>query len=122
NKIITGSFRVGVSKTLVIKALAQHFSVEPAMMAHRLMGTWAPTPEAFLALAHEESILQNPAQPYPFFLANPVPEDFFETQISTDYQAEWKWDGIRCQLIKRMGQVILWSRGEDLLTDRFPEI
>lgn len=122
NKILTGSFRVGVSKTLVIRALAQHFEAEPAVMAHRLMGTWQPTPDNFLALGHEDSLLENPAQPYPFFLANAVAEDFFDAEQPADFQAEWKWDGIRCQLIKRMGQLILWSRGEDLLTDRFPEI
>ena len=35
---------------------------------------------------------------------------------------EWKYDGIRAQLVKRAGQVWLWSRGEELMTDRFPEV
>jgi hypothetical protein len=39
-----------------------------------------------------------------------------------DWQAEWKWDGIRAQVIKRQDHVFMWSRGEDLITERFPEI
>lgn len=122
NKLITGSFRVGVSKTLVIRALAQHFDVGPAVMAHRLMGSWVPSAVAFEALAHEGSMLDTPARPYPFFLASPMPDDFMDGERVEDFLVEWKWDGIRCQLIKRLGQVVLWSRGEDLLTDRFPEV
>lgn len=67
-------------------------------------------------------MLENPARPYPFYLASPLPDEFFAAEHAEEFQAEWKWDGIRCQLIKRLGQVILWSRGEDLLTDRFPEV
>lgn len=122
NKLITGSFRVGVSKTLVIKALAQLHNAEQAAMAHRLMGVWEPTAEAMLALQHPADMLENPARPYPFFLANQLPADMMQPDTAHLYQAEWKWDGIRSQLIKRQGQVIIWSRGEDLLTDRFPEI
>lgn len=122
NKLITGSFRVGVSKTLVVKALSQIHDVEAAVMAHRLMGTWEPSGAAFLALAEPGSAAENPSRPYPFFLANPLPPEIMETEAPNAFQAEWKWDGIRCQLIRRQGQVILWSRGEDLLTDRFPEI
>ncbi len=122
NKLITGSFRVGVSKTLVVKALSQIHDVEAAVMAHRLMGTWEPTATAFLGLAEPGSAAENPSRPYPFFLANPLPPEVMEQELPEAFQAEWKWDGIRCQLIRRQGQVILWSRGEDLLTDRFPEI
>jgi DNA ligase 1 len=65
---------------------------------------------------------ENPAKPFPFFLANPLPPELMDEESAAHYQAEWKWDGIRSQMICRQGQVIIWSRGEDLLTDRFPEI
>ena len=128
NKLITGSFRIGVARTLVIRALAGAAGVEQAVMAHRVMGSWEPTGAGFLQLiegANEAEI----ARPYPFFLASPI-----ETKLSPgqhpgevlgeigEWQAEWKWDGIRAQLIRRGGAVMIWSRGDDMVTDAFPEI
>ncbi|WP_309396090.1 ATP-dependent DNA ligase [Cerasicoccus maritimus] len=123
NKLITGGFRVGVSRTLVTRALAEHAGIERAVMEHRLMGAWRPSAEAFERLLSEEDDGEaSAAQPYPFFLAYPLegaPADLGEP---ADWRAEWKWDGIRAQLIKRQGQVMLWSRGEEMIAERFPEV
>ncbi|HKK17261.1 MAG TPA: ATP-dependent DNA ligase, partial [Opitutales bacterium] len=120
NKLITGGFRVGVSKTLVNRALAEVAGVEPPIMAHRLMGDWQPKPENYRKLFEPESGQDDPARPYPFCLAYPLddkdPESLGPVE---DWQIEWKWDGIRAQLIKRGGEVLLWSRGEELVGDQF---
>ncbi len=122
NKLITGAFRVGVSRRLVVRALAELASVEPAVMEHRLMGNWQPSPEAFARLLSEDEGEANPARPYPFYLASPLEGGAEALGDIADWQAEWKWDGIRAQLIRRSGLVILWSRGEDIVSERFPEI
>ncbi|MFU8848885.1 MAG: ATP-dependent DNA ligase [Opitutales bacterium] len=123
NKLITGGFRVGVSQALVNRALAEVAGVEPAVMAHRLMGDWQPKPESYRALFEPESGRDDPARPYPFCLAYPLdgpgPEALGPL---SDWQLEWKWDGIRAQLIKRGGEVLLWSRGEELVGAQFPEV
>jgi DNA ligase-1 len=122
NKLITGEFRVGVSQRLVIRALAEASQVDAATIAHRLMGDWEPTPEFFTRLCAEAPADADVSRPYPFFLAHPLdgaPADLGERG---EWQVEWKWDGIRSQLIRRAGQTFLWSRGEELVTDRYPEI
>lgn len=123
NKLITGGFRVGVSHTLVTAALAEIAGVEPAVMAHRLMGTWQPTPAAYQALFFGEVRDDQSAKPYPFCLAYPLDDDA-KSKLGdvSDWQIEWKWDGIRAQLIKRGGEVVLWSRGEEMVTEQFPEV
>ncbi len=122
HKLIMGEFRVGVARTLVARALANVAGVPPEIMAHRLMGQWAPTAEDFGRLLAPSSAEADPGQPYPFFLAHPLAGDPRELGPVEEWQAEWKWDGIRAQLLRRQDQTVLWSRGEDLLTDRFPEI
>jgi len=123
NKLITGALRVGVSKRLVTRALAEVAGVEPGLVAHRLMGRWQPTEERFSALvAAEDADDPDPATPYPFFLASPLEDEPATLGDASDWHAEWKWDGIRAQLIRRRGEHFLWSRGEDLLNGRFPEI
>ncbi len=128
NKLITGNFRVGVARTLVIRALASVANIEPAVMAHRVMGSWKPTAEDFQRLMSGEIHSFQVAKPYPFFLASPI-----ETKIKkgesldalgdiNEWQAEWKWDGIRAQLIHRSGETLVWSRGDEMVTDGFPEI
>jgi DNA ligase-1 len=124
NKLISGSFRVGVSQLLVIRALSQLSEIPTDIIAQRLMGEWQPTGEFFARLlAQELGADETPvARPYPFHLAHQVdfpPEELGEIGA---WQAEWKWDGIRAQVIKRQNQVFMWSRGEDLITERFPEI
>ena len=122
NKLLTGEFRVGVSHTLVVRALAQVASLPPAVVEHRLMGTWEPSADAFRSLVGPEGPGDDPSRPYPFCLASPL-EDPVETLGPRDeWLVEWKWDGIRAQLIHRDGQLFLWSRGEELITQRFPEI
>ena len=122
NKIVTGEFRVGASATLVVRALAQAAGVAPAEMAHRLMGDWPPTAEFLRSLLSGEAGEAVVSRPYPFFLASPLDEDPATLGPREEWLAEWKWDGIRAQLVRRGGGVFLWSRGEELVTDRFPEI
>jgi DNA ligase-1 len=123
NKLITGGFRVGVSQTIVSAALADLAGVEPAVMAHRLMGTWEPTPTAYRSLFSGESTGDAPAKPYPFCLAYPLDDAARESLGAVaDWQIEWKWDGIRAQLIKRGGEIVIWSRGEAMVTEQFPEV
>lgn len=123
NKLITGGFRVGVSKTLVNRALAEMADVEPAIMAHRLMGDWQPTSDNFMALFQSDSAQDDSARPYPFCLAYPLDDKTPESLGDVaDWQIEWKWDGIRAQLIKRGSEVLLWSRGEELVGQQFPEV
>ncbi len=123
NKLITGSFRVGVAQTLVARALASVAGVEPSIMAHRLMGRWQPTVEDFQRiLGTGEAKGGEVARPYPFFLASPLEGEPAAMGDLSEWQVEWKWDGIRAQLIKREGEVLLWSRGDEMVNDTFPEI
>jgi DNA ligase-1 len=122
NKIITGEFRVGVSATLVIRAVAQVAGVPQAVMAHRVMGDWAPSAAFFQGLLAPETTESDTSRPYPFFLASPLEQPVETLGERRDWLAEWKWDGIRAQLVRRRGSVYLWSRGEELITERFPEI
>jgi DNA ligase 1 len=122
NKLITGSFRVGASQRLVIRALAEVSGVEEGVIAHRIMGAWEPRAEFFSRLVAPDTKDADVSRPYPFFLAYPLegePADLGEIQ---EWLAEWKWDGIRAQLIRRAGRTFLWSRGEELLAGRFPEV
>jgi DNA ligase-1 len=122
NKLLTGAFRVGVSQTLVVRALAEVAGVTAADVSHRLMGTWSPTADFFQSLIASETSDADLTRPYPFCLAHPLDGLPVELGNLSDWQAEWKWDGIRAQLIRRQGLVSIWSRGEELITDRFPEL
>ncbi|MBP6786027.1 MAG: ATP-dependent DNA ligase [Candidatus Promineofilum sp.] len=123
NKLITGGFRVGVSQRLLTRALAESAALPDTLVAHRLMGTWEPTTEFYAMLIHPEEQAEEVAgRPYPFFLAYPLeaaPETLGDL---AEWQVEWKWDGIRAQLIRREGEIYLWSRGEELVTERYPEV
>ncbi|MBC3954955.1 ATP-dependent DNA ligase [Pseudomonas triticifolii] len=132
-KLITGSFRVGVSKLLVTRALASLADIDSKRVAQRLVGytdlSHRPSAERYLKLIAAESEdehAQRGGQPYPFFLAHSLqqPADQFEELLGPagQWQVEWKWDGIRAQLVKRDGRLWIWSRGEELVTDRFPEL
>ena len=122
NKLLTGEFRVGVSHTLVVRAVSQVAALPPAVVEHRLMGTWEPSADAFTMLVGPEGPADDPSRPYPFCLASPLEDPVETLGPREDWLVEWKWDGIRAQLIHRGGQVFLWSRGEELITERFPEI
>ena len=122
NKLISGGFRVGVSQQLVTRALSDVGGIEPAIVAHRLMGEWEPSPTLFTRLLAEDPGDSDSSRPYPFFLAHALDEPVESLGALSEWQVEWKWDGIRCQLIRRNGQTFLWSRGEELVTKRYPEI
>ena len=122
NKLLTGAFRVGVAKLLVTRALAQVASLPRTVLAHRLMGSVQPGAAWYRGLIAVEGARDDRSRPYPFYLASPL--DGAPSQLGPleDWLVEWKWDGIRGQLIRRGGEVFLWSRGEELITERFPEL
>jgi DNA ligase-1 len=122
NKLITGAFRVGVSQQLVTRALAQVSGREQAVIAHRLMGDWQPTPAFYEQLIAADQSDANVSRPYPFFLAHPLADPPASLGDVAQWQAEWKWDGIRSQLIHRASRLFLWTRGEELVTERYPEL
>jgi DNA ligase-1 len=122
NRIITGEFRVGASATLAIRALAQVAGVPPATMAHRVMGDWPPTEGFFSEILTGAPAEPAPSRPYPFFLASPLESPAESLGPREEWLAEWKWDGIRAQIVRRGGETFVWSRGEELLAGRFPEL
>lgn len=122
NKLLTGEFRVGVSQNLVVRAIAAVSGVDAAVIAHRLMGDWQPTPEFAKELLAPDTKDADISRPYPFCLAYPLEGAVEDLGDIREWQAEWKWDGIRAQLIRRQWRTFLWSRGEELITDRFPEL
>jgi DNA ligase 1 len=122
NKILTGSFRLGVSQQLIVRALANVYTLDANIIAHRLMGHWDPEtvdPDFFLITNEQEVHL---TRPYPFCLAYPLDITPEELGSCAEWSAEWKWDGIRGQLVKRQDMITLWSRGEEMVNDRFPEL
>lgn len=122
NKLLTGELRVGVSQTLVVRALAGVAGVDTDVMTHRLMGQWTPSGDAFLALMAPDAVADQGPRPYPFCLAYPLDQEVEALGQRGAWQAEWKWDGIRAQLIRRASRTHLWSRGEEVITGRFPEV
>ncbi len=120
-KLLTGGLRIGVSQNLVVQALSKQFEIESSVVAHRLTGNWKPGTSTFQQLLLETNFDDNLSKPYPFFLAHPVekPENLGQP---AEWSAEWKWDGIRSQLVKRGDQFFVWSRGEELITDKFPDL
>jgi DNA ligase-1 len=122
NKLITGAFRVGASARLVERALALASGVPEGAIAHRLMGGWEPTPEFFVRLVAADVRDTDVSRPYPFYLAYPLEGPVESLGEPGEWLAEWKWDGIRSQLIRRAGRTYLWSRGDELLSGGFPEV
>ena len=122
NKLITGGFRVGVSQPLVIRALARVSGLSEGVIAHRLSGNWTPDAQSWTTLIAEQTADTDVSRPYPFYLAYALEEEIETLGEPHEWQVEWKWDGIRAQLVRRAGRCYLWSRGEELVTDRFPEI
>ena len=132
NKILTGSFRVGVSQSLIIKALSEISGLSTQVLTHRIMGNWDPATFSYSQLMQEEDGSEDISRPYPFYLAYAIQETSDQTKTAEEislslgdtanWQAEWKWDGIRAQAIQRSGEIFIWSRGEDLATDKFPEL
>jgi DNA ligase-1 len=127
-KMLTGELRLGVSQTLVVRALAEAATLPATTIAARLMGDWTPAASWYQRLIAPEVTDDDLSRPLPFCLASPL-EGSVTPQTLHDqlgerglWQVEWKWDGIRAQIVKRAGQAHLWSRGEELITRRFPEV
>ena len=122
NKLLTGGFRMGVAQGLMTRALASASGQPEAQVAQALMGDWDPATTPFAALTGTARTTGPDARPYPFALASPLEDPPEALGDPADWQAEWKWDGIRAQIVARPGAFAIWSRGEDLVTSRFPEL
>ncbi len=122
NKLLGGSFRLGISSQGMINAIAKHFDLESTAVAHAIMGDWQIGEIAFDDLIHGTYTDTQLSKPYPFCLAYALEKEPESLGDITHWQAEYKWDGIRGQLIKRQDQLFIWSRGEELVTDQFPEL
>lgn len=122
NKIITGGFRIGVSQKLMTRALSKSTGIDEDILAYKLMGNWTPDTTTFQKLIIETNEEDYLSKPYPFYLAYAV-EDNFQEDLDNikDWSFEHKWDGIRSQVIIRNNEVFVWSRGEELVTDKYPE-
>ena len=124
-KLLTGELRLGVSQTLVVRALARAVNLPTTTIAARLMGDWTPSAAWFDSLSTSGLTADDLSRPYPFYLASPLEAQMDVVDTLGDlalWQIEWKWDGIRAQLVKREGVTHVWSRGDELITRRFPEI
>jgi DNA ligase-1 len=121
NKMMMGGYRMGVSQKLMVRALSKHTGKEEAELAHRLMGNWDPQEVTFESLILEKKKADDLSKPYPFYLAYQLEGAPQDLGTPDEWLAERKWDGIRGQLVVRGGQHFVWSRGEELVTDKFPE-
>jgi DNA ligase-1 len=121
NKLLTGNFRIGVSQKMIVNALVKTVQLGSSVIAHRISGNWDPSTTSFDDLLSERSTTIDFSKPYPFYLAYAVDTNVNDLGPEDEWQAEWKWDGIRGQLIKRNNEIFVWSRGEELMTDKFPE-
>ncbi|MDX2192771.1 MAG: ATP-dependent DNA ligase [Gemmatimonadales bacterium] len=122
NKLITGAFRVGVSDGLVVRAIAEASGVDADAIRHRLMGAWEPGADWWTRLVTPATEDMDWSRPYPFCLAQPLDGAPDALGDAAGWLAEWKWDGIRAQVVRRRGRTVLWSRGEERLAGRFPEV
>lgn len=120
-KLITGSFRIGVSQKLMTRALSKAENVDEDALAYKLMGNWDPNKITFQELILDEQNSDYLSKPYPFYLAYPIEGDVSNLGNPEDWSVEHKWDGIRSQTIIRENEIFLWSRGEELVTDKYPE-
>ncbi|MGB3591740.1 MAG: ATP-dependent DNA ligase [Nonlabens sp.] len=121
NKIMTGGFRIGVSQKLMTRALAQSTGIDKDVLAHKLMGSWTGENTTFQELVYQDNEIAMRGKPYPFYLAYGIEEDASELGDVHEWSVEHKWDGIRSQSIIRSGELFVWSRGEELVTDKYPE-
>ncbi|PQJ31752.1 ATP-dependent DNA ligase [Nonlabens arenilitoris] len=121
NKIMTGGFRIGVSQKLMTRALSQATGIDQDILAHKLMGSWTGENTTFQELIYEDNEVAMRGKPYPFYLAYAVEGVITDLGDVTQWSAEHKWDGIRSQTIIRSGELFVWSRGEELVTDKYPE-
>lgn len=122
NKLLTGALRIGVSRALVIRALSEVTGIDRAVLSQRLMGKWHPRDRSYADIITPQGKGKSCAQPYPFLLAENLVVPPPELGAVAEWQLEWKWDGIRAQVIWRGNDVAIWSRGEELMTHQFPEL
>jgi DNA ligase-1 len=121
NKFLTGGFRIGISQKLMTRALSKVTGIEESQLSHRLMGNWVPQKVTYAGLILEPDSNESESRPYPFYLAYPLEQEPHTLGPSHEWIAEYKWDGIRGQLVKRGGNIYIWSRGEELVTSTYPE-
>lgn len=121
NKLITGGFRIGISQKMMVNALSKLTQTDASLIAHRISGNWDPKQMNFESLVLQGNTDTDFSKPYPFYLAHALDKSLEELGAPDEWLAEWKWDGIRGQIIKRNGEHYVWSRGEELMTDKFPE-
>ena len=122
NKLISGNFRIGVSHKMLVNALAKQSDTDANKIMHSIMGKWQPQDISYEALIEGAHVNTDNSWPYPFCLAYALEVAPEELGKIDDWQAEWKWDGIRGQIVKRNGELFIWSRGEELVTEQFPEL
>lgn len=122
NKLIGGSFRIGVSKKTLVNALAKLSGIDANQLMHSIIGNWNINTISFEALLQGDHINYDNSKPYPFCLAYALEKELAELGQPNEWQVEYKWDGIRGQVVKRNGEIYIWSRGEELVTSQFPEI
>jgi len=122
NKLITGNFRIGVSQQMMVNALAQSLDLPASLVAHRISGQWDPVDTRFTDLLDADPARVDISKPYPFYLAYALDGEPGNLGQPEAWQAEWKWDGIRGQVIVRDKKLFIWSRGEELMTEKFPEL
>lgn len=121
NKLITGGFRIGVSQSMMVNALAKTYDIPAATLSHLISGSWDPRTTLLSDLLNAENAQTDNSKPYPFYLAYALEGGADNLGEPAEWNAEWKWDGIRGQLIKRNEEMFVWSRGEELITEKFPE-
>lgn len=123
NKILSGTLRIGTSFALTLEGLSQALGIPKETLSQKLMGDWTPTSEFFDNLkVTDDALLKANLNPYPFYLASPLEKNLEDLKETQEWQAEWKWDGIRAQCVHRKGNVAIWSRGNELISHQFPEI
>jgi DNA ligase-1 len=122
NKLISGNFRIGVSNKTLVNALAKQSGTDSNKIMHSIMGKWTPESITYQELIEGAHVNTDNSWPYPFCLAYALEVEPEALGPENGWQAEWKWDGIRGQIVKRNGELFIWSRGEELVTDQFPEL
>jgi len=122
NKLISGNFRIGVSNKMLVNAISKQSDTESNKIMHSIMGKWKPGEITYKELIAGEHVNTDNSWPYPFCLAYALEAEPASLGGTDEWQAEWKWDGIRGQIVKRNGELFIWSRGEELVTDQFPEL
>ncbi|RZK42138.1 MAG: ATP-dependent DNA ligase [Pedobacter sp.] len=122
NKLISGNFRIGVSAKMLVNAIAKQSSIDSNKIMHAIMGKWDPSEISYADLITGTHVNTDNSWPYPFCLAYALDNSPNSLGDTNAWQAEWKWDGIRGQIVKRNGELFIWSRGEELVTEQFPEL